>query len=436
MSRFLKSKRILSIFLVLIIVFSFSSSAIEQKGVVPPPALPITINPFYSTYSSTSNIYNNSYSYSAAGAKIFDDDGLQLRSNCYGYAIRMFYELTGFSDEQVVGEYLAQTILTPQGIIMDYEPIYAYMQRPGEFADKTNGLPLYNLSNQQTTILYGRKDLDDFLKALLYTTTTALFESTISTKFNYIEQLVEADFAELGYTITEYTGTTIPSASSVSGKRMIALVVGETDFHFYMQHSDNTWSHKLGYGPTSNVCIDCENNALTNNNIRSHALEGSYSGGVLKFYYITKNAIIDSSHLRGTYSYNNGNSDCKKTTVHPIEAGNFLYDACELNNTPLSKRYNMDYTGDSDSFHFCVPNNNGGAYTFSFQTEYTPLSLTIEVYDNTGYPLKTQTLSNGSCSFTYALTAGSSYFLIVKENVSAYAPDHVRNRTYTFSITK
>ena len=151
---------------------------------------------------------------------------------------------------------------------------------------------------------------------------------------------------------------------------------------------------------------------------------------------ITKNAIIDSSHLRGTYSYNNGNSDCKKTTVHPIEAGNFLYDACELNNTPLSKRYNMDYTGDSDSFHFCVPNNNGGAYTFSFQTEYTPLSLTIELYDNTGYPLKTQTLSNGSCSFTYALTAGSSYFLIVKENVSAYAPDHVRNRTYTFSITK
>jgi hypothetical protein len=85
-------------------------------------------------------------------------------------------------------------------------------------------------------------------------TDNAITESP-TTDINNIITNMKYDASRIGYTVTEYTvpSTGIPTISG--SKRLIALVVGTTDYHYYMQHSNGTWSHKPGISSVTNLSL-------------------------------------------------------------------------------------------------------------------------------------------------------------------------------------
>lgn len=93
---------------------------------------------------------------------------------------------------------------------------------------------------------------------------------------NYLEQKMYGDFAALrnadgnDWTITRTTQT----ASVPAGYRKIALTIGiERDYHFYMRHSDGTWSHKPGKTNVTNLSLDTHA-VITDSNIATAARKG------------------------------------------------------------------------------------------------------------------------------------------------------------------
>ena len=194
-------------------------------------SLAITVDPYYSYYSSTHGYYDNTYvgldfyqdlngAYHAA--YIFEDDGLGLRANCYGYASRLYYVLNNFGVENTFSCFGGNTF-------------NRYLQQPGEFCNKTLGVVLKTVNNQTYETVYNYSDLIRFYSRIFS-------DSNLSNadRMKMIYDLVTADMMTLGSSVSEYAGSTIPDASTFSNKRLIALVVSETDFHFYMQHEDNT----------------------------------------------------------------------------------------------------------------------------------------------------------------------------------------------------
>ena len=114
----------------------------------------------------------------------------------------------------------------------------------------------------ETKILYNYNDLSAYQARVLSDN-----NYTNEQRMDIMQQLLEADALELGYSILEMTSDTIPDAQSYNDKRLIALVVDEGNYHFYMQHSDNTWSHKPGNQAPSNKCLEC-GISLNNSNIQ------------------------------------------------------------------------------------------------------------------------------------------------------------------------
>ena len=114
------------------------------------------------------------------------------------------------------------------------------------------------------------------------------------------------DDTDLGYDIEPINsnmgivspGTVLPSASSCTDKRLVAVVFTDEDFHFYMQHSDDTWSHKPGQTLPTTKSLESDV-TLTNSNIAACAAEGDYEGGVVGFFYISK-STLDILHGDGT----------------------------------------------------------------------------------------------------------------------------------------
>lgn len=256
----------------------------------------------YGSYYAGSGYFFNSYwkygvTYDDDGQRddvpLYYDDGLQLRSNCYGYAFRLYFS-EAFTDDMIV----YRNGLSGAAEMDDF---YAYKQVPGEFADKEEGLGIWDVGTNApcVDILYDRFDLDNFYEDYI-------FDSTLSneTRMHYLVQLIQADANTLGYTVTEYTGTTIPNPAPDSDERLIAVVVNQptgssenSSFHFYMQHSDGSWSHKDGHAQPSNKCFNCKQ-VLEGLTIRANASEGPYANGFVKFFYINKN-VEDTNHRNG-----------------------------------------------------------------------------------------------------------------------------------------
>ena len=65
-----------------------------------------------------------------------------------------------------------------------------------------------------------------------------------------VATMVEADILAMGWSIRH-----LESYDSPIGKDefRIALSTGPDDYHFMVQHSDGTWSHKPGFGPTRQI---------------------------------------------------------------------------------------------------------------------------------------------------------------------------------------
>ena len=379
-----------------------------------------SVNEFYSSYADA-DLYRNT--------SLYVDDGLQLRANCYGYAFRFFYCHDSFFTE------MCKTSETGN-------QYYCYKQTPGEFKDKTtDGLVIRKAdgSSGPVATLLDYKDLLDFVNGRIL-----VDSEPAETRMNYLVQLMEADAKKLDYSLTEYTGTGIPNATDYGDRRLIAVVLSETDYHFYMQHSDNTWSHKPGALEPSNRCIDCEL-LLDNSNIRAHAAEGSYAGGLVKFFYITKNAVVDYGHLRGTavIKENGQDSYLKYTEIwdaenenyanladHVDHAGNYFVAAKELGVCQqVNSTGNIDYVNDVDFYSFKMTQTKAHSFTASTVIG-CPIVFTL--YDQSGVVLKTVSSQAGVIAFTYTLTANEEYVISISTPSQSA---HAQSRKYSYAIT-
>ena len=375
------------------------------------PYLSVTFefNPFYSTYQDA-GYYQNAQNPNGYG---YLDDNLQLRANCYGYAFKMFYALDTFADE------MAQL-----------DGSYCYKQQPGEFADKSSGISMYSYNNPSNIIetIYNYSDLMDYYGEYIFNDWKAIYDQSfvfdLDSSMYYLVQLLQADANTLGYTLTEYVGEDIPTAQEYYNKRLIALVLSEYDYHFYIQHYDNTWSHKPGQSVPNNKCLDCDL-YLTNDNIGSHACEGIYDGGVVKFFYITKSASIDQGHLRGSYDDCNGTS-----TVYADTAGNYFASATEITIPREYHSRKIDYRGDIDYYTFT--NDTAGDYLFEF-TANQGVPLTVVLYNERQEVLQTYYSAVGDIEFEYTLNENSIYVISVS---SSGQTEHEFVRSYNISITE
>lgn len=341
------------------------------------------------TENAASSAYPTVYLQSRMGKYYSDYDdascydsasGLKNRANCYGYAFRMFYAMNSFPD------------------MFDN---FCYLQQPGEFAMKYSPIQL-QLSPTETYSVFDYSDILTLNNKLFGHDTYSSY--SMSYKFNAIYTLVSADAATLGYTLTEYTGETIPDAITNRNQRLVAIVAGPKDYHFYMQHSDDTWTHKGGWGTPTNICYDHEY-VLTNDNIKEHACEGEYySGGIVKFYYITKNAIIDYSHRDGTAS------TC--TMTRPITsdlAGSHRYAALDIEDFPEDyQNGNIDYPGDVDYFSIYTSYEETRTVHVETSKQYTML---LQIYKDGTLVASQSGISN--VSVTVDFDVDSLYYIMI-----------------------
>lgn len=184
------------------------------------------------------------------------NDGLQRRSNCYAYAFRFYYSGS----------------------------IYNLM--PGEIALQKGNIQINSGSISETI-------LNDNDLARIYNSYILKTSYVAGTRIDCMFQLMAADMEALNLEI-EFAGYSYPGQPTDPGKRLIAVVIGAADFHFYMQHSDGSWSHKPGHNPTSTKCFTHQQ-TLQSSTIDSHIAEGSYLAGPKAYFYINKN-IVDTMH--------------------------------------------------------------------------------------------------------------------------------------------
>lgn len=282
---------------------------------------------------------------------------IKHRMNCYGYAFRHIYD-----------EYR-------NGSVFDYPDWHK--QQPGDFA-----------SNGDMSSVFGHSELIELYDP----------ESTMD---NIVENLT-LDASRLGYSITEYTANSLsPVEQCGNSSRMIAVVTGNTDYHFYMQHSDGTWSHKPGSTEITNLSLYNNGNntkILTNYTIYTDANKGSYSGGALKFFIITRSSIIDYPH--GGY-----NQGVQNILYYEDKAGDSS-EVCRSITSGLSGR--IDFLNDEDYFCYTPSQNR----TYSITPAVTGSgTLGCYIYNNVGTLLGSGDSNNG-CSI--ALTGGSQYYIRLK----------------------
>lgn len=233
---------------------------------------------------------------------------------------------------------------------------------------------------------------------------------------------MKLDASRLGYTITEIT----PSSSTVeqcgTTSRMIAVVNGvysyfdgvgirkSVDYHFYMQHSDGTWSHKPGSGPVSNVSLT-SGVKLTNSNIRFLANEDIYAGGEIRFFEITKSAVIDYPHGKVT-------KDTETELYYKEKAGDTIRTSAIKSTGSTFAR--IDFAEDQDMYCFNVPYTKKNIIK---TTRHSGSSLGCVVLNTNGSVITTQA-SGEQVNFTISMSAGETYFLLIF-NKSKKVTDYV-----------
>ena len=328
----------------------------------------IQLDPFFSEY----NAYK--YNHNAPDVSVVSyTDHILYRMNCYGYAM---------------GQIRDGSVPVNSGS--------GYKQQPGEYASAADKTSRVSLSTYWALDLMAR-----------------------------VYYNMQIDAARLGYTITEFhpTSELIPQADSNS--RMIALVTGEyycgnticTDFHFYVQHSDGTWSHKPGSAEVSNKSLGTQI-VLTNNNIRACAREGNYSVGALRFYVITKDAVVDHPH--GARCCDPYNWPCNHTGATGLyymdEAGDYPMTAAPYQSPDTGK---FDYNCDVDMFWF-VPEATR-TYTITANEMYHA-DINAVILDEYGEVLYVDS-STGDITMNCYLESGRTFFLVLwseNEDINYY----------------
>lgn len=212
----------------------------------------IGVNSNYASIQEYSNIDTMKWTfepvvnrfYSEYTPEKINDFYIKDRLNCYAYAF---------------------------GFVEYYDVLDGGKQQPGLFASDADKDLIKNL--------YAFNDSAELMNRIVYN--------------------MHLDASNIGYSLTEYTTEDDTVEQFGSDSRLIAVVASSNDrYHFYTQHNDGTWSHKTGDFAARNTAFsstDSEPIYLDNRNIKQYVYD-SYSGGICKFFIITKDAVYDYSH--------------------------------------------------------------------------------------------------------------------------------------------
>lgn len=224
---------------------------------------------------------------------------MQYRMNCYGYASHLYY------------------------------PFAEYEQQPGEF-------------------FYNDEEYQDLIQSYWWAFTYW------DNLYYFVKDRVFEDYGTLNWwEPTEFDiSETTRTASVPSGYRKIAMSIcqaeEDSDYHFYLRHSDGTWSHKQGWWPITNESIDSEV-TITDSNIQTTVAEGGYDDGT-RYFLTDKSAVVDFPHNLGQNP-----TDLWTTANFRDKAGDSLSKSYTIENSWNSR---FDYPGDKDYFKY-VPTESG-----------------------------------------------------------------------------
>lgn len=343
----------------------------------------IYTNPFYSQFDDSPN----EIATKGLGTLYSSVNLLQQRANCYGYALQ---------------PHLSSHIPLPN--------YYGYFHLPGEFADKKDGLTISPNASLSYTISTRADLLDLWNNTLWGMIQLENFELSAKLLFNSITQsLLREDLEAMGYSVT-FTNASSVNEPTTASRRLVIMVAGADagpDYHFYLQHTDGSWSHKRGNTEATTQCICQEIDKLDSNSIINHAQDGGYDD-YITYFYITKPAICDFGNANG-YS-----STLTKTEMEYVDlAGDFLENAQKFNvSETLQGRF--DYDGDIDTFAFYVTD---ARYQFQLQKMITDsleddYSIMLSLRNENGSVVDEITISGNSSALFPSLTPGL-YFLSV-----------------------
>ncbi|QNU67282.1 hypothetical protein EHE19_001680 [Ruminiclostridium herbifermentans] len=304
---------------------------------------------FYSIYSpSKFNDPYYQYNPSTNEVTLSSWDYLQYKQNCYGYALQVYR-----------GEKVSNF----------------YKQQPGEFrkASDASSVKTLAISNNPTLLMT-----------------------------NVVSNM-KLDAKKLGYTLTEYTTSSSSVAQISGGKRLIAVVTGNTDYHFYIQHSNGTWSHKPGIGKVTNLSFS-DSVTLTNSNIKQKANQGAYAGGSLKFFTITKDAVADYPHTGAPTS-----SSSESMMLDTDVAGEERITATTLTSSTYSVCNGVfDGRNDIDTFAFTAP--SAGTYNIT-TTSTTDIDGYVYSSDDSSTTPLASDAAAGQINMTVSLTQGQTVYI-------------------------
>lgn len=306
----------------------------------PPASAAVTVNRTNSAYSDTSPYRSN----------------MLYKMNCYGYATHLYY---------------------PDG-----SSGAPYKQQPGEFAYNTE--PFSSLMNSYLNAMTVWNNMYYFVHDRTFEDYSTL--SAVCPEFS---------------TLTETTRT----ASVPDGQRKIALTIRQdgynSDYHFYLRHSDGTWSHKPGSTAISDRSLT-SNVQITDSNIATVITEGGYDDGV-RYYLTTKSVVVDFPHYYGQYSYTQYTTDDFRD-----KAGDTLEKSFTITGNWNCR---FDYADEKDFFKF-IPTSSG---TYNIYTDRgAGYNVDGAVFDSNGNMLVYDTSPN-NMDFDIYLTAGSTYYIDLTE---------------------
>lgn len=289
------------------------------------------------------------------------------RMNCYGYALQTFYS----------GR--IPYVCDWYGVLYDE---YAYKQQPGEF----------RINSESYGLLY-----QSYIKAF-----TLWYNAD---QFIY-DRMVE-DFQRLGYDIKP-TNEVNSVAQAPAGKRKIALVIGyaRKDYHYYIQHSDGTWSHKPGSTNITNRSFD-DNVILTNSNIATKGKQGGYTDNI-KFYLIDKTSTTDYPHGAGQ-NYNSYGS----TFYFKDKAGDDISKAVPVT---LNTLYgNLDHEKDEDYYKFTASRTGSHSIRVLGTESSVIYDIDAVVYRKDLSVIASDTSTNSYVDINVYLNSGETYYINIAD---------------------
>lgn len=242
---------------------------------------------------------------------------------------------------------------------------------------------------------------------------TALYGGNSVSVAQNIRKNMFYDLCSLGYCITDYDYendyelyNSIQQADE--DERLVALVTNIGGFHFYMQNSDGTWSHKNRSEDVTNKSLRDQYTVLTNSNIVDECL-GNDDYETMMFFCITKPSTVEFRHESFTITQD-GRRHCNM--VSGERAGDYLENSVDKSYGTTSGR--IDHSKDHDVFCY-IPTQTRDYTVFTNTINNNYADINCSFYDGVGTYWQSDT-STGDVYITLRLVAGKKYFIDIWDN--------------------